>query len=144
MASTSLVPLKNFYSKKELAASSLTHVTYTPHQNGVSKRKNRMLLEKVCAMVANAKTLAYLWAEAIATASYITNCSFIRTNLGVMLYEQLWGKKSNLLHLLIFGNIAWVHIHDEKRRKCNPYLASVFFLDIMRNPRCTNVMTCRQ
>ena len=59
---------------------------FTPSQNGVLERKNRTLLEKARAMVADARTPAYLWVEATTTANYVTNRSPTRANLGITPY----------------------------------------------------------
>ena len=48
-------------------------IPYTPHQNGVAKRKNKSLKEMATCMM-EAKTLPpKFWAEAINYASYIQN-----------------------------------------------------------------------
>ena len=89
----------------------------TPNQNRVVEQKNQTLLEKARAMVADAKTPTFLWAKAIATANYLTNHSPTCTNSGLTPYQKLRRKKPNLQHLRIYGSIAWVHVHDERRTK---------------------------
>lgn len=54
---------------------------YTRHQNGVSERKNRTILEKARAMFLEAQTPCFLWVEAIHTAYYLANHSSTRANL---------------------------------------------------------------
>jgi transposase InsO family protein len=48
-----------------------TTVRYTPQQNGAAERLNRTLMEKVRPMLADSSLPKYLWAEAVATASYV-------------------------------------------------------------------------
>ena len=88
--------------------------SYTPHQNGVSERKNRTLLEKARSMFIEARTPNYLWAEAVNTANYLTNRSPTRANGGVSPYQRLFKKPLSLSHLHIFGCIAYVHEPDER------------------------------
>ena len=52
-----------------------TTAPYTPEQNGVAERFNRTLMERVRAMLLNAKLDKELWAEAAVTANYIKNRS---------------------------------------------------------------------
>nr|GEV29033.1 hypothetical protein [Tanacetum cinerariifolium] len=47
-------------------------------QNGVIERRNRTLIEAARTMLIYAKSLLFLWAEAVATACYTQNCSIIR------------------------------------------------------------------
>ena len=111
----------------------------TPNQNGVVERKNRTLLEKARAMVADAKTPTFLWAEAIATANYLTNRSPTRANSGLTPYQKLRRKKPNLQHLRIYGSIAWVHVHDERRTKLQPKSKKCVFVgysEVSKAYRC--------
>ncbi|GJR39341.1 putative ribonuclease H-like domain-containing protein [Tanacetum coccineum] len=48
-------------------------VARTPQQNGVSKRKNRTLIEAARTMLANFKLPTTFWAEAVNTACYVQN-----------------------------------------------------------------------
>ena len=52
-----------------------TTAPYTPEQNGVAERFNRTLMERVRAMLLDAKLDKELWAEAAVTANYIKNRS---------------------------------------------------------------------
>ena len=72
---------------------------FTPSQIEVSKRKNLTLFEKARAMVADARTLACLWAEATAIANYVTNRSPTRANSGITPYQRLKGNPRDLSHL---------------------------------------------
>nr|GEY58172.1 ribonuclease H-like domain-containing protein [Tanacetum cinerariifolium]GEY62905.1 ribonuclease H-like domain-containing protein [Tanacetum cinerariifolium] len=48
-------------------------VARTLQQNGVSKRKNRTLIEVARTMLADSKLLTTFWAEAVNTACYVQN-----------------------------------------------------------------------
>ena len=52
-----------------------TTATYTPEQNGVAERFNRTLMERVRAMLHDAKLGKEFWAEAAVTATYVKNRS---------------------------------------------------------------------
>ena len=86
----------------------------TPHQNGVSERKNRTLLEKARSMFLEAHTPQFLWAEAVGTANYVTNRSPTCANIGVLPYQRLFKKRPQLHHLRAFGCIVFVHKPDER------------------------------
>ncbi|MCG8622681.1 MAG: integrase core domain-containing protein, partial [Proteobacteria bacterium] len=47
-------------------------VPHSPQQNGVAERLNRTLMESARAMLSHANLLKKLWAEAVATAAYLT------------------------------------------------------------------------
>ncbi|GJX73795.1 retrovirus-related pol polyprotein from transposon TNT 1-94 [Tanacetum coccineum] len=65
--------LREYYEK--VGISHETSVARSPQQNGVIKRRNRMLIEAAHTMFIYAKALLFLWAEAVATACYTQNRS---------------------------------------------------------------------
>ena len=46
---------------------------YNPHQNGVTERKNKIIMEAVKAMIHDQDLPMYLWAEAAQTVVYVQN-----------------------------------------------------------------------
>ena len=52
-------------------------ITYTPQQNGVVERKNRTLITLARTMLDEYNTPKALWAEAINTVCYASNCLFL-------------------------------------------------------------------
>ena len=46
-------------------------IPYTPHQNGVAKRRNRTLLDMVRSMMAQANLPISFWGDALLTTTYI-------------------------------------------------------------------------
>ena len=71
----------------------------TPEHNGVSERLNRMIMEKVRAMLHDSGLPKFLWAEAVAHAVYLKNRTWTRTIGDTTPYEILHGRKPN------FGNL---------------------------------------
>jgi len=70
--------------------------------NGIAKRLNRTLMEKVRALLFDAEIKKELWEEALYTATYILNRS-PTYSLKKTPYEMWEERKSNLLKLQIFG-----------------------------------------
>ena len=88
--------------------------TYTPQHNGVAKRMNRTIMEKVRCMLNESGLGEEFWAEAAATAAYLINRSPAST-IDHNVPEELWlNKKPGYKHLRRFGSIAYVHIDQGK------------------------------
>ena len=81
----------------------------TPEYNGVAERLNRMLLEKVRAMLHTSGLPRNLWGEAVMHAVYLKNRTSTRALENETPYEMLTGKKPNLANLHEFGTKVWVH-----------------------------------
>lgn len=93
-------------------------VAYSPQQNGVAERKNRLLMEMVRCMMIDAEMPNKYWGEAIITANYLQNR--LPTKATERTPHELWfTKKSNVNQLRIFGCTAFAHIPKEQRRKLN-------------------------
>ena len=101
---------------------------YTPQQNGVAERKNRHIAEIACALMTEKNMLHSYWAEAISTAVYIMNRTPIVAIHDVTLEEKYAGKKPDLLHLKVFGCIAYVHVPDELHTKLDPKAEKCVFI----------------
>ncbi|XP_063370326.1 uncharacterized protein LOC134658603 [Cydia amplana] len=81
-----------------------TTVPYSPSQNGVSERLNRILLDKVRCMLFESGLDNRFWAEALMTAVYLKNRSPTSALSGHTPLEKLTGLKPNLSHLHTFGD----------------------------------------
>jgi len=102
--------------------------SYTPQQNGVAERRNRILLEHARAMIAERNLPKSFWAEAVYTAAYIYNRSPMASLQRMTPEEAYSGKKPFVRHLRVFGCICYVHVPDEKRRKLDDKAVKCIFV----------------
>ena len=68
-------------------------VPYTQHQNGVSERKIRPIMEKARTMLLEAQLPARFWAEAVSTAVYLLNRSPTKAPNDITPFEAWHGRK---------------------------------------------------
>ena len=92
-------------------------ILYNPAQNGVSKQKNRTLVESTRSMLNVAHLPNSFWIEAIATACYLRNISYTKALNNITPYQLWTGLRHDLSHLRVFGCLAYTHIPDEKKKK---------------------------
>ncbi|KAG7553092.1 Zinc finger CCHC-type [Arabidopsis thaliana x Arabidopsis arenosa] len=90
-----------------------TTVPYTPQQNGVSERKNRVLKEMVNSMLSYSGLSDGFWGEAMVTACYLLNRVPNKRNK-VTPYELWYKKKPNLNYLRVWGCRAIVRLPQPK------------------------------
>eukprot|EP00253_Pinus_taeda_P004808 PITA_04808 len=88
---------------------------YTPEQNGVAERMNKMLTEGAGSMLSGVRLGQEFWAEVVETACYLVNRS-LSSALEDKTPQEVWtGKKLSLSHLRVFGCDVYVHVPKEKR-----------------------------
>nr|GEU41620.1 hypothetical protein [Tanacetum cinerariifolium] len=95
-------------------------VSRTPQQNGVVKIQNRTLVEAARTMLIFSKALMLLSAEAVATAFYPQNRSFIHTRHNKNSYELVHDKKPDLKFLCVFGALCYPTNDSEDLGKLRP------------------------
>ena len=100
----------------------------TPEQNGVSKRMNRTLIEKVRSMLAESRLPQKFWAEALSTAVYLINRSPTKALDNTTPFEAWYGKKPNVSHLRVFGCSGYAHIPKDERKKLESKAKTCIFL----------------
>ena len=103
--------------KKQLTA------PYTPQQNGVVERKNRIIMGLVRTMLKDKNLPLELWGEAVSTCVYGLNRSSTKGVKGQIPYENWNGRKPNVSHLKICGSVVFVKTTRrlsklEDRSKC--------------------------
>ena len=91
-------------------------VPYTPHHNGVAKRRNISLKEMETCLLQDKNLPPSLWEEAVNCASYIHNRLPHKSIIGATPFEALHGHKPNVSHLRVFGSKAWAKIPIDKRK----------------------------
>ena len=83
-------------------------------------------------MMTHGHLLNRLWAEAVATAAYLRNCSATTALDGRTPYEMWYGRKPNLGHLRVFGCTAYAHIPDCARRKLDGMAEKLRFVGLQQ------------
>ena len=104
-----------------------TTAPYTPEQNGVAERFNRTLMERVRAMLLDAKLDKELWAEAAVTANYIKNRSPSSSSTQTP-WELFYGRKLDVSNMRVFGARAYVHVPKQLKYKLDPLSQAGTFL----------------
>jgi hypothetical protein len=89
----------------------------TPSANSPSERYNRTLGERGRAMLSGAKLPDTLWAEAMATATYIYNRTISPVDDVKTPYEILYGARPDVSNLRAYGCIAYMYNFDQRRQK---------------------------
>nr|GEW14960.1 integrase, catalytic region, zinc finger, CCHC-type, peptidase aspartic, catalytic [Tanacetum cinerariifolium] len=110
--------LRVYYEK--VGISHETSVARSSQQNGIIERRNHMLIEAARTMLIYAKALLFLWSEAVATACYTQNRSFIRFCHGKTPYELLHDKLPNLSFFHVFGALCYPTNDSKNLGKLQP------------------------
>ncbi|CAM8990027.1 unnamed protein product [Rhodiola kirilowii] len=92
-----------------------TTAPYTPHQNGVSERKNRALKEMVTAMLSYSGLNDGFWREVMLTACYLLN-RVPNKRGNITPYEIWFNKKPSLNHIRVWGCRAIVRLPIPKHK----------------------------
>ena len=84
---------------------------YTPQMNGVSERRNHILLDMVRSMMSFSKLPISLWGYALETAARVLNV-LPRKSVASIPYKIWKGKKSDFSYFRVWGRPAHVKKHD--------------------------------
>ena len=131
------------YCKNKAIQKKLT-AGYTPQQNGVSKRRNRTIVEMARTMMNEKGLPKYFWAEAVHTAVHILNRCPTKALKDKTPDEALSGIKPSVSHFKIFGCICYVYVPAEKRTKFDEKSQKCVFLgysDVTKRYRFLDVKT---
>ena len=89
-------------------------VRHTPQHNGVAKRMNQTLLQRVRCMRLNVGLSKEFWAKAVNTTVYLVNKS-PSIVIDLKTAQEVWsGKPSNYFGLHIFGCPTYTHVNNGK------------------------------
>ena len=122
------------YLKKNGIKHQLT-ADYTPQQNGVAERANRIILDKVRCMLIDSKLSPAYWAEACNYAVYLKNRSPSKAVKGYVPETKWSGKQVDLQNVRIFGCKAYAQIPKPKRNKLSPRSTPMIFTGICENTK---------
>jgi hypothetical protein len=86
------------YPKSKGTVQKLT-VHNTPQQNGVAKRRNRTIIERVRALLHASGLPRFLWGEAARHVVWLMNCTTTKAVDGKAPHEAAFGDKLNLKHV---------------------------------------------
>jgi len=92
-------------------------VPYTPQQNGVRERKNRIVMEMSRCLFSEKCLPKVFWDEAINTSIYLLNMLPTKALRGKTPFEAWYGSKHSVEHLRIFGYVCYALVPKVKRDK---------------------------
>ena len=116
---------------------------YMPQQNDVAQRKNRTITEAARTILEEKHIPKAYWVEAIRVTIYLQNRT-LASGPQVSLHELDFGHKLLLAHLRVFGNIAYVHVLDEKRGTWMTKPKSAYLSSTNMSKRVINAITPNQ
>lgn len=90
---------------------------YTPEQNGLVERENRIIMDAVRTMLKDAGLPLFLWAEAASAAVYVLNRTGPSKTMGKSPFEEWFGRKPAINKIRVFGSTAFVHVPNVNRSK---------------------------
>ena len=99
----------------------------TPQQNGITDRRNRMLLDMVRCMLVNSSLLEFLWDEALKTATYILNQVPSKSVLKTP-YELWSQKKPSFRHFDVWDCKVKVRLYNQQSKKIDTKTISGYFI----------------
>ncbi|KAI3730082.1 hypothetical protein L6452_18758 [Arctium lappa] len=107
-----------FYDSMFFQSVGIIHETtapYTPQQNGVAERKNKVLKEMVNSMLSYSGLSGGFWGEVMLTACYLLNRVPNKRNK-ITPYELWFKKRPNLNYIRVWGCRAVVRLPEPKRK----------------------------
>lgn len=104
-----------------------TSAPYTPEQNGRSEREIRTITESARSMLCNRNISPELWAEDVNTAVYVLNRTLSKQLANMTPYEK-WFVKPSIVHVRVFGAVAYMHHPKQVVRKWDPRSRKMIFV----------------
>ncbi|KAA3479827.1 Retrovirus-related Pol polyprotein from transposon TNT 1-94 [Gossypium australe] len=90
---------------------------YTLHQNRVSERKNRIVMNMARCLLFESKLPNYFWAEVVNIVVYLLNRQPTKVVERKTPFEAWYGFKPFISHLRVFGCPCFVHVSEDKISK---------------------------
>ena len=99
-----------------------------PQQNGVTEHANRVLSERITAMLKKSGLAMAFWGEALAVLIHVWNRCPTAALDNAMPYELWNGCKPDVSHLQVWGCIAYVHVQKDKCPALHPHYEKCVFI----------------
>lgn len=87
-----------------------------PYQNGVAEKANQDIAVGATAMLIKAKLPPSFWDLAVSTYIHVSNCTPTSALNGSIPYVVWKKKKPDVSDFHVFGGLAYVLVHKEKRK----------------------------
>ncbi|XP_039118034.1 uncharacterized protein LOC120253896 [Dioscorea cayenensis subsp. rotundata] len=117
IAEANSLPMNSSHSGQAAGILHQPTVTRTPEQNGVAERKNKTVTEMAQTLLKEKSMLSEYWAEAVATAVHILNCSLTKVVEHQPPFEVLTGSKPSVDHFRVFGCLVYCYVDSQMRTK---------------------------
>jgi hypothetical protein len=112
---------------------------YTPQQNGVVERKNRMLIDMARTMLGQYNTWEQFWSEAKNMTYHAINRLYLHRLLKKTLYELLTGNKPNVSYSHVFVSKSYILLKKGRDSKFPPKVVEGFLLGYDSNTKAYRV-----
>ncbi|KAG6480841.1 hypothetical protein ZIOFF_057429 [Zingiber officinale] len=101
-----------------------------PQQNGVVERRNRTVMAMIRSLLKVTHMLARFWGEVVRHAIYLLNCLPTKV-LGERTPFEAWmGRKPHLVHLRVFGCVAYVKNTASHLKKLDDSSSPMVYLGV--------------
>lgn len=107
------IECRNYVGKVEYVLKLQTHL----HLNGRAERYNRLLLEKIHAMMIDSGIDKKEWPLVVKVVVYLIDRLSIRSNESMTTYVLYFNKKPDLNNLRVFGCTLWIPSFNESKNK---------------------------
>jgi hypothetical protein len=112
---------------------------YTPQQNSVIERKNRMLIDMERTMLGEFKTPERFWSEAMNTTCHAINRLYLHRLLKKTSYKLLTGNQPNVSYFRVFGSKCYILVKKGRHSKFAPKAVEGFLLGYESNRKAYRV-----
>jgi hypothetical protein len=137
-----MAEFKNLQVEEFLEEEGIKHefsAPYTPQQNSVVERKNRMLIDMARTMLGEFKTPEWFWSEAVNTACHAINRLYLHRLLKKTSYELLTSNKPKVSYFRVFGSKCYILVKKGGHSKFAPKVVEGFLLGYDSNAKAYRV-----
>jgi hypothetical protein len=129
--------LSHFSSRKGIMHQ--TSAPYTPEQNGKVERINRVIKERVRALLFDAEAGRELWPEAVRTVVYLLNFSAVMGKTACP-NELFYGGKPTCKYFKIWGCLAYVRLPERQLTALGPRSVAGMFVGYAQGSKAYRVL----